>query len=283
MEEEEEEIHDSYKKGLILVSIAILIVCFIGGIITNVLFIRRNKGFTKEKEKLSDVKFFSSLLAVFNILYLIDVFRIVVYLIDPNISIIAPIKFCTFYSYYLQCVILGMFYCIITCSRDCYILSLNNPKYKYSNRCQMILEAFTVWSMFFLLFFVLSFFPIGKGCYKSFDTIPSEFLSIVMSFISLIFTAMTHCKAKKLNLQDSQTTHIICQSRKVCFIYFILWIPSIYMTVTSGHYLISYHENFYKEEYEFRLFTYVLEYLSAALFPLLYKTRRNVVVEHELL
>ncbi|KAL7643661.1 UNVERIFIED_CONTAM: hypothetical protein RMT77_005644 [Armadillidium vulgare] len=285
MEEEKEE-SDPFKTGIKFFAIGIVTVCFIGGIILNILFIRRNDGFTKGKEKLWEVKLFFSLLAIFNILYLIDAILFVVYLMNSGIPNNAMNSLCVFYNHYSQFIMLGIFYCIVTCSKNCFVISLNNPKYKYSNGCQMIIEAFTFWSLF-IMFFLFELFSIFG--YKTFFTIPADIASFLMSVISLLFVALTYCKAKNLNLQESQSMHITWQTRNICIMYFVLWFPSIFMNIYSG-YLMFYKssngqkvDRFVRDEYFFRVLSYVLEYVAVASFPLFCKSREDVVVEHELL
>lgn len=281
----EDETFDSFKNIVNFIVLGIVIVCLIGGIILNVLFIRNNKGFTKEKEKLSDVKFFFSLLAIFNILYLIDIIPFSIYLINSGISRQLQV-FCRMYNYYSQITMFGMFYCVITCCRDCFILSQNNPKYKYSNRLQTILEALTVWAVFLTFFFVIEInLNISIHCFKTNLAVLSEIVAFLISIISLIFTSLTYCKARQLNLQDSLTMHIILQTRKICILYFLFWFPTIFMNVFTGH-LIFYDNKahfFNRETYFFRIFSYALEYSAAALFPLLCKIKKDGTVEHELM
>ncbi|KAL7643659.1 UNVERIFIED_CONTAM: hypothetical protein RMT77_005642 [Armadillidium vulgare] len=278
--------YDPFKKIVNEIILGIVIVCFIGGIILNALFLKRNKGFTKEKEKVSDVKLFYSLLAIFNILHLLDIIPFCFFIINSGISNYHYV-FCKFNYYYSQITMFGIIYCVITCCRDCFILSLNNTKYKYSNRFQMIIEALTIWATFLTLIFTIDFLGdiFDRNCFKTQNTLISETVVIIISFLLLIFTALTYCKVRHLTLQDSLTMHVIIQTRKISFMYFIFWFPSNAMNNFTGHLSFNgtrstFHE---REAYFFRIFSYALEYAPAVIFPLLCKIRKNVTVEHELL
>lgn len=145
----------------------------------------------------------------------------------------------------------------------------------------------TIWLIFFTLFaYFESLYAVDGLCYKTPGLFYSDILTFLLPVMSLIFTAITYHNAKKLNLQHSLTVHNIFQTRNVCFLYFTFWFPSLVMNVVSGPLWPNNYarkpDHFRKEKYFFRVLAYVLEYVSVAVFPLLCKTMKDVVVEHEL-
>ncbi|KAL7643660.1 UNVERIFIED_CONTAM: hypothetical protein RMT77_005643 [Armadillidium vulgare] len=264
-------------------AIGFISICSVGGIILNAYFIKRNKVFINETEKLSDVKFFFSLLAIFNIFHLVDGILFGYFLIKVDYTSDNSL-FCKFYSYYTQVIIFCMFYCIVIIAKDSFILSQNNPKYKFSNRFQIFSEAFAVWAVYLTLFFFfnLYFFP-NRECSKVFLTIPTETLSYSLLITSLIFIGLTYCYAKNLNDETSEALHFIQQARKTCIIYFLSWFPTTCLNTYSWILLYFNIYHFNETEYFFRVYAYVLLYICSALFPFFCKERTDIVVEHELI
>lgn len=271
--------------------IVVLILTGLVGIILNIYFLKRSRKRIHKQDKIGDITLLVSILALFNILYLLGVFPTAASVILGEFAMTPESSvFCYLYKYYIHFAKFGVYYFWISISKECLILTINCDE--KSNRFQMLSEALLIWLLHIVILgAVENLFPLRKmipTCLVSGHlSVYREPVIFLIVLANITYAIVIGCKAKSSNItldnpNNIAIVHTITQTRRIVALYSLCWIPYFLFSVGTISGLISYYLN-YRVIWSIQLALNWIDMFSSALFPFVWKIRKEILFAHELM